>query len=674
MLKDPECTIGEIVLSIRKSLLLMLITTMALSMGVSWLLSKSQYDRQVKSAADKYSVEELTQINVSTEALLRKVYFVTDLGKLLISEETIPGTILSSQLKDFRSNLSALKAKVLEFLDKKTSSENYIPYDDLRARLSQNYESIRLNFDRLWTSLDGYERSAELYMHTMEKEHFDSMLNCLDDFVDPQVQINELIERILADENEVFSKTKNDVRSRLLLFFVLFAAFSGALIYFGSNMIAQPLEELSEEARRTEKLKEEFRYSGNRYLFSEANQLVQSIASLVDKRNEEEQDLEDRVSRRDAELAHLNGMDQLGVVTGNVAHDFSNILTIVLGYTEMSLRRDDLSDEIRRHLDQVLSAAKLGKSITAQLLKVSRKTLEDESPVLIDIVDFVHEMEPLWKPLLGAQLEVRLSASAGVGKVLLEERKLTQILMNLLTNARDAMAGSGDYVEVIIRNLSVEELQDLRGEVDHQRLYSVIEVKDQGCGIPEEMKDRLYLPYETTKSTSRGTGFGLAIVHNMVHVAGGWIDYTTQKDVGTTFRILLPQAGGSEEVAKKSGHLLIVEDEDSLREIIVMAMESEGYQVTAVSRGGQALSEYIDRLDEFDALVTDVRMPGIDGDELVRLFRKERKDLPVIFISGHSFRSIEESHDPAQPTFFLQKPFSTDELSLSLDKLFQMKS
>ena len=116
MLKDPECTIGEIVLSIRKSLLLMLITTMALSMGVSWLLSKSQYDRQVKSAADKYSVEELTQINVSTEALLRKVYFVTDLGKLLISEETIPGTILSSQLKDFRSNLSALKAKVLEFL------------------------------------------------------------------------------------------------------------------------------------------------------------------------------------------------------------------------------------------------------------------------------------------------------------------------------------------------------------------------------------------------------------------------------------------------------------------------------------------------------------------------------------------------------------------------------
>ena len=84
--------------------------------------------------------------------------------------------------------------------------------------------------------------------------------------------------------------------------------------------------------------------------------------------------------------------------------------------------------------------------------------------------------------------------------------------------------------------------------------------------------------------------------------------------------------------------------------------------------------EYIDRLDEFDALVTDVRMPGIDGDELVRLFRKERKDLPVIFISGHSFRSIEESHDPAQPTFFLQKPFSTDELSLSLDKLFQMKS
>lgn len=638
------------------------------------MLSKSQYDLQVRSVEDKYSVEELTYINVNTDLLLRKVYFATDLGELLYSEEAIPAEILNSVLASFRSDLSALKVDVLKFLEKKKNSRNDIPYDELRTRLRKNYESVRLNYENLWVDLGEYEKSAELYKQTLEKVHYSSMVACLNNAVKPQVQINELIVQILADESEVFSKTKKDFRSRLVLFFVLLTAISAALIYLGSNMIAQPLEELSEEATRAEKPKGKFRYSGNRYLFSEANQLVQSIAGLVEKRNEEEQGLEDRVSRRDAELAHLNGMDQLGVVTGNVAHDFSNILTIVLGYTEMSLRRNDLNDETRRHLDQVLSAAKLGKSITAQLLKVSRKTLQDEVPTLVDLNRFVKEMEPLWKPLLGADLQVRLRASDEVGRVLIEERKLTQILMNLLTNARDAMSDSGEVIEVVIRNLTEKELQDLRGEVDHQRMYSVIEVKDQGCGIPEEMKDRLYLPYETTKSTSRGTGFGLAIVHNMVQVAGGWIDYTTQKDVGTTFRILLPQAGEAEEVAKKNGHLLVVEDEDSLREIIVLALESEGYQVTAASRGGIALNEHLEHLNDFDALITDVRMPGIDGDELVRLFRKERRNLPVIYISGHSFRSIEENHNPAQPTFFLQKPFSTDELSHSLEKLLQMKS
>jgi CheY-like chemotaxis protein len=186
------------------------------------------------------------------------------------------------------------------------------------------------------------------------------------------------------------------------------------------------------------------------------------------------------------------------------------------------------------------------------------------------------------------------------------------------------------------------------------------------------MRNKLYQPYETTKEKGHGTGFGLAIVHNMVVAAGGWIDFTTEADVGTTFRVWLPQVEQRQPVSVDGARLLLIEDEESIREIAILALEAEGYHVTAAPNGLVAIDSHEENLEQFDAVISDIRMPGMDGDRVVERFRKRRKSLPVLFISGHSFRKIEENLDSTCPTLFLQKPFTTMELNHRVRELLEL--
>ena len=358
-------------------------------------------------------------------------------------------------------------------------------------------------------------------------------------------------------------------------------------------------------------------------------------------------------------------MDQLGEVAGNVAHEFSNLLTIVLGYTEVSLKKSDLPEDLKKNLEQILTAANLGKGVTEQLLKLSRRTLDQSQPASIPLFQFIYEMKPLWRPFMGIRVRMVVKQEGDSSKVLIEEQKLSQIVMNLVTNARDAMQDGGT-VQITVRNCNTGTCGPLPGPLDPAREYSVIEVKDEGCGIPESMRNKLYQPYETTKEKGQGTGFGLAIVHNMVVAAGGWIDFITETDVGTTFRVWLPQN------KRQSARLLLIEDEESIREIAVLALEAEGHIVTSAPNGLVAIDSHEENLAQFDAVISDIRMPGMDGDRVVERFRKRRKSLPVLFISGHSFRKIEESLDSTCPTLFLQKPFTTMELNHRVKELLEL--
>jgi two-component system cell cycle sensor histidine kinase/response regulator CckA len=425
----------------------------------------------------------------------------------------------------------------------------------------------------------------------------------------------------------------------------------------------------------------EFKYLIGEFRFKEEQVLATAIESLVAARNEQEQDLEEKVIRRDAELAHLNGMDQLGKVAGNVAHDFANFLTIVIGYAEISLKKE-LSDDLRKNIELILDAANGGKGVTEQLLKISRRSLDDLNPVAIDPSSFVEQMEPLWKPFLGANIQMAVESHGEVGQVFIEDQALIQIIMNLVTNARDAMPDGGQ-IKIAVWNGSEFKEHPKPAHLDPTLEYSVIEVADEGTGIPDSMLEKLYQPYESTKGKGKGTGFGLSIVHNMVHDAGGGISFATEQGVGTSFQIWLPKFEATEsnltelnpaELNSAEGaRLLLIEDEAALREIATLALEAEGHDVTSAASGVLAIENHEDELLSFDAVISDIRMPGMDGDEVIKRFRKQHRSLPVLFISAHSFREIEENLESSCPTLFLQKPFSIEDLNLRVHQLLELK-
>jgi len=489
--------------------------------------------------------------------------------------------------------------------------------------------------------------------------------------VKPHHEYEQSLIKFRAQVTAITASALKANRDELLLYGVVALILLAAFIYGASNAIAAPLERLSLASKSAMPPGGEFKFSKGEFRFKEEQVLATAIESLVAARNEQEQDLEAKVSRRDAELAHLNGMEQLGEVVGNVAHDFSNLLTIVLGYTEVSLKKGDLPEDLKKNLEQIFTAANLGKGVTEQLLKLSRRTLDQSQPTSISLRQFIEDMEPLWKPFLGSRVNMEVELGGESTEALIEEQKLSQIVMNLVTNARDAMPDGGT-VQITVRNCNTGTCGPLPGPLDPAREYSVIEVKDEGCGIPESMRNKLYQPYETTKEKGQGTGFGLAIVHNMVVAAGGWIDFTTEADVGTTFRVWLPQVEQRQPVSVDGARLLLIEDEESIREIAILALEAEGYHVTAAPNGLVAIDSHEENLAQFDAVISDIRMPGMDGDRVVERFRKRRKSLPVLFISGHSFRKIEENLDSTCPTLFLQKPFTTMELNHRVRELLEL--
>ena len=354
-----------------------------------------------------------------------------------------------------------------------------------------------------------------------------------------------------------------------------------------------------------------------------------------------------------------------------MAHDFANFLTIVIGYAEISLKKE-LSEDLRKNIELILDAANGGKGVTEQLLKISRRSLEDLNPVSIDPSLFVKHMEPLWKPFLGANIQMAVESHGKVGQVFIEDQALTQIIMNLVTNARDAMPDGGQ-IKISVWNGSEYRKHPKPTHLEPLVEYSVIEVTDEGTGISDSMLEKLYQPYESTKDKGKGTGFGLSIVHNMVHDAGGGISFTTEQGVGTSFQVWLPKFDAPESPSAEGARLLLIEDETELREIATLALEAEGHDVISAASGVVAIENHEDELLSFDAVISDIRMPGMDGDELIKRFRKRHRSLPVLFISAHSFREIEENLESSCPTLFLQKPFSIKDLNLRVHQLLELK-
>lgn len=371
----------------------------------------------------------------------------------------------------------------------------------------------------------------------------------------------------------------------------------------------------------------------------------------------------------ESQLRQAVKMAAIGRLASSVAHDFNNLLTAIRGFAELHLAAHRDTDE--EDLNEIMAATDRAADLIAELMAASRETAS--RPVRVDLPLIVHRTEPLLRQLMGEDVVMRFEDDE-VPQVLAHPGQIEAILLNLAANARDAMAGGGTLT---VRVLEKTVAEPGPGEERRPGRYVMLSVSDSGSGMDEVTRSRMFEPLFTTKGPGKGTGLGLASVQSMVHQAGGFIEVESAVEAGTTLRILFPALTDSDKVSEavvlpfardgERRRILLVEDDCSVRAFATRALEGHGYSVTACADPAAAL-EAVGGPDLFDALVTDVVMPGLSGVALAREVAEVAPALPVLYMSGHFTSNLEEGA-PAGVAC-ISKPFAARDLAAAVGRLF----
>ena len=364
--------------------------------------------------------------------------------------------------------------------------------------------------------------------------------------------------------------------------------------------------------------------------------------------------------RLEDELRQAQKMEAVGRLAGGVAHEFNNVLMIISGYADQLLHDPELPESDRAYCEQLIEATRRATVLVRQLLAFSRK--HPIRPQTIDLNAIVKDISKMLQPLLSARIQLVVVCPDKKLMVNADPSQLELMIMNLVINARDAMPDGG----ILSLMTSSETLREEVTLPEAPKDYVVLQINDTGIGMPPEIKQRIFEPFFSTKDVGKGTGLGLSMVYGIVEQADGHITVESEPNNGTTFRIYLPlshrQPTERPEEAKTlpskgTATLLLVEDEVGIRLMTRKYLESLEYTVLEADTGEQAWTIFNEHKDEIQLLITDMIMPGIRGDELVRRIREERPYMPAIYISGYV-----DTFELDPETSFLEKPFSFPEL------------
>jgi len=381
----------------------------------------------------------------------------------------------------------------------------------------------------------------------------------------------------------------------------------------------------------------------------------------------------DITERKAAEQSLLQAqkMEALGQLAGGVAHDFNNLLTVIAGHADLLLA-DRHDGQPRHDLEQIRLASERGASMTRQLLAFSRQSVLE--PRVVNLNSVVAQTEPMLRRTIGEAIDVVVRADNAARHVRADPDQLVRVLLNIAINARDAMPQGGRLL-IETHGILVEE--GLLGGGAHvpPGTYVMLAISDSGVGMTADTRARLFEPFFTTKGTGKGTGLGLAVVDGIVKQSGGYIDVYSEPGHGTTFKIYLPTAEGEHRAeVRREGNaplrgtetVLLVEDEDAVREVTKAALQKHGYTVLPACDGAQALKIAQMNAGRIDLVLTDVVMPGMSGPQLVKRLRGERPDLPALFMSGYTSDNVLRDDVATGEAHFLQKPFNTGTLAAKL--------
>lgn len=374
----------------------------------------------------------------------------------------------------------------------------------------------------------------------------------------------------------------------------------------------------------------------------------------------------------EAQFAQSQKMQAVGQLAGGIAHDFNNLLTAIIGYADLLLTQHRPSDPSFQDIWHIRNSAVRAAALVRQLLAFSRKqTLRPQSLQLTEVLtDFSY----ILNKTLGEKVKLDVRHARDLWLVKADVNQLEQVIMNLVVNARDAMPEGGSIL-VSTRNLSGEEAQRFDKAVPDQP-FVLIEVVDQGTGMPKEIQDKIFEPFFTTKEVGKGTGLGLSTVYGIVKQTGGFIFCRSALGEGTTFSILLPKhepepqelaapvAATASAPQDMTGHgtILLVEDEEGVRALGARALRARGYTVLEAGTGVEALEQMQDNEGKVDMVVSDVVMPEMDGPTLLRELRQRYPGIKFVFVSGYAEDAFRKNLGDEDNFGFLPKPFAIKDL------------
>ena len=382
----------------------------------------------------------------------------------------------------------------------------------------------------------------------------------------------------------------------------------------------------------------------------------------------------------ETKFAQSQKMQAVGQLAGGVAHDFNNLLTVIIGNCEFLLMRHPAGDPSFKEINEVHQNALRAAALVGQLLAFSRK--QTMQPKTLALGDAIGELAQMLRRLLGEGITLAVEKDSDLWPVHADEAQLSNAIINLVVNARDAMP-SGGTVTIATHNRSVSSASALGTAIMPPGEYVEIEVADTGVGMSKEVQSKIFDPFFTTKPVGQGTGLGLATVYGIVKQTGGFITVDSEVGRGTAFKIYLPrmrvEAGAAAAVEIQApaaprdvtgqDTILLVEDEEAVRSFAARALRMRGYNVLEASGGEEALEIVKAGKTEIHLLITDVVMPNMDGPTMVRHVKEPKPDLAVIFMSGYAEEAFRRNDEKAEDVHFLPKPFGLKQLAAKVKEV-----
>ncbi len=372
--------------------------------------------------------------------------------------------------------------------------------------------------------------------------------------------------------------------------------------------------------------------------------------------------------RLEEQLRQAQKMESIGTLAGGIAHDFNNILTAIIGYGSLLQMKMKEGDPLRYHVEQVLSSANRAASLTQSLLAYSRKQILNPQPVSVNAI--IQKVDLLLSRLIGENIELKIMLTDDDVTVLADAGQIEQVLMNLATNARDAMP-EGGYLFLETQRIESSEESAEAQELGKRSAYVLVTVTDSGMGMDEKTRQRIFEPFFTTKEVGQGTGLGLAIVYGIVKQHNGTITVSSEEGRGTTFKIYLPAvptSGGQAqhfELPPIQGGVetvLVAEDDEIVRKLVRSVLEQFGYTVIEAKDGEDAVNKFMEHRDVIKLLLFDVIMPKKSGREAYAKIKIFSPNMKALFLSGYTAETIQRKGLLEPHQNFIMKPVPVNEL------------